>query len=140
MKALQQKFEQDSSINVTTQWRKVKEQYKDDSSFLALDKMDQLTVFQDYIKQLESIEEEKKRSDVQTVRREARKVRDAFRVNSYIIIVQFFHLQSNFIKQDLLHEHYKNGTLTMRTRWKDFQKLIKDDDRYKQMVKPHQPG
>lgn len=87
MKALQQKFEQDSSINVTTQWRKVKEQYKDDSSFLALDKMDQLTVFQDYIKQLESIEEEKKRSDVQTVRREARKVRDAFRVNSYIIIV-----------------------------------------------------
>jgi len=37
-------------------------------------------------------------------------------------------------------ECYENNVLTYRMKWKEFQKLIKDDARYKSMVIPDQLG
>lgn len=72
----------------------MKEQFKDDPIFLALDKMDQLSVFQDYIRDLERNEEEKKRLEIQTQKREARKCRDAFRVKEVKWFLSHIYLYS----------------------------------------------
>jgi len=42
--------------------------------------------------------------------------------------------------RQLLEEQYQLGTLTARTKWKEFLKSIKDDERYKNMVAPQQMG
>lgn len=42
--------------------------------------------------------------------------------------------------QALLDEKYSKGQITLKTKWRDFLKSIKDDERYKAMVSPNQLG
>lgn len=81
MKKFRIKLENDSNINVTSQWRKVKDSYKDLDIFKSLDKIDRLAVFEEYIRDLEREEEDKKRLDQYQKKRQSRINRDAFRVN-----------------------------------------------------------
>jgi len=64
MRLLREKLEQDKTINISSQWRKIKELFKDDINFKALEKFDRLVVFEDYVRDLEKVEEEKKRNDL----------------------------------------------------------------------------
>jgi hypothetical protein len=50
MRKFREKLQSDSSVIITSQWRKVKDQFKEDEVFKTLEKMDRLTVFEDYIR------------------------------------------------------------------------------------------
>ncbi|KAF8711617.1 hypothetical protein HU200_029070 [Digitaria exilis] len=97
-------------IKATTQWRKVQERLEDDERCSRLEKIDRLDIFQEYIRHLEKEEEEHKRMQKEQVRRQERKNRDAFR--------------------KMLEEHVTDGTLTARTRWRDYCSQIKESQAY----------
>ncbi|CAL4949397.1 unnamed protein product [Urochloa decumbens] len=97
-------------IKATTQWRKVQERLEDDERCSRLKKIDCLDVFQGYIRHLEKEEEEQKRIQKEQVRRQERKNRDEFR--------------------KMLEEHAADGTLTARTRWRDYCAQIKESQAY----------
>ncbi|CAO2203660.1 unnamed protein product [Urochloa humidicola] len=97
-------------IKATTQWRKVQERLEDDEHCSRLKKIDRLDVFQGYIRHLEKEEEEQKRIQKEQVRRQERKNRDAFR--------------------KMLEDHAADGTLTARTRWRDYCAQIKESQAY----------
>nr|XP_034580048.1 pre-mRNA-processing protein 40A isoform X2 [Setaria viridis] len=97
-------------IKATTQWRKVQERLEDDERCSRLEKIDRLNVFQDYIRYLEKEEEEQKRIQKEHVRRQERKNRDGFR--------------------KMLEEHVNDGTLTAKTRWRDYCSQIKESQAY----------
>jgi pre-mRNA-processing factor 40 len=80
MKKFRNKLESDTTINVASQWRKVKETYKDIEAFKVLDKLDRLAVFEEFIRDLEREDEDKKRLDQYQKKRQSRQNRDAFRV------------------------------------------------------------
>jgi pre-mRNA-processing factor 40 len=65
---------------------------------------------QEYIRHLEKEEEEQKRIQKEQVRRQERKNRDAFR--------------------KMLEEHVTDGTITAKTRWRDYCSQIKDSQAY----------
>jgi len=69
-----------------------------------------LNIFQEYIRHLEKEEEEQKRVQKEQVRRQERKNRDAFR--------------------KILEEHVTDGTITAKTRWRDYCSQIKDSQAY----------
>jgi hypothetical protein len=79
-RALKIKFESDSRINSNCHWRDVKEWFKDDSTFLALDKIDRLSVFEDHMKSIEKSEEDKKRIEFREKKKSSRLTREKFRV------------------------------------------------------------
>ncbi|CAO2165121.1 unnamed protein product [Urochloa humidicola] len=97
-------------IKVTTQWRKVQERLEDDERCSRLEKIDRLDVFQGYIRHLEKEEEEQKQIQKEQVRRQERKNRDGFR--------------------KMLEEHVSDGTITARTRWRDYCAQIKKSQAY----------
>lgn len=97
-------------IKATTQWRKVQERLEDDERCCRLEKIDRLDIFQEYIRHLEKEEEEQKRMQKEQARRQERKNRDGFR--------------------KMLEEHVADGTLTARTRWRDYCAQIKDSQDY----------
>ncbi|KAG2634511.1 pre-mRNA-processing protein 40A-like isoform X1 [Panicum virgatum] len=97
-------------IKATTQWRKVQERLEDDERCSRLEKIDRLNIFQEYIRHLEKEEEEQKRVQKEQVRRQERKNRDAFR--------------------KMLEEHVTDGTITAKTRWRDYCSQIKDSQAY----------
>jgi pre-mRNA-processing factor 40 len=97
-------------IKATTQWRKVQERLEDDERCSRLEKIDRLNIFQEYIRHLEKEEEEQKRIQKEQVRRQERKNRDAFR--------------------KMLEEHVTDGTITAKTRWRDYCSQIKDSQAY----------
>jgi pre-mRNA-processing factor 40 len=105
-------------LNVTSQWRKFREDVKDDPRFMVLDKLDRLALFEHRIRDLERIEAEEKRKSREVQRRQYRKNRDAFRA--------------------LLQEAYAAGKLDRTTKWKRFKRTLKDDPRYDEMI--GQPG
>eukprot|EP00026_Physarum_polycephalum_P003013 Phypoly_transcript_03022.p1 GENE.Phypoly_transcript_03022~~Phypoly_transcript_03022.p1 ORF type:complete len:847 (+),score=257.26 Phypoly_transcript_03022:49-2589(+) len=108
-------LEANTSVTVKTQWRKLKDQLADDPTFKALDKLDSLTVFEDHMTDLEHKEEDEARMERERQKRESRKARDAFR--------------------ELLAEKLDQGDLTLKTKWRDFVKSVKDkeDERYLNM-------
>jgi len=60
-----QKFKQmleESSITVKTQWRRFKDQYGDDPRYRALDKLDRLNLFEEYVRNLEKKDADEKKS------------------------------------------------------------------------------
>jgi len=120
MRKFRQKLEEDRSIVVTAQWRKVKEQFQEDPAFTSLEKFDRLAVFEEYIRELEKQEEESKRVELHQLKKTSRLSREAFRA--------------------LLNEKYQLGALTVRSKWKEFLKVIRDDERYKSMIVPQQLG
>ncbi|TVU33965.1 hypothetical protein EJB05_15784, partial [Eragrostis curvula] len=97
-------------IKATTQWRKVQERLEDDERCSRLEKIDRLDIFQEYIRHLEKEEEEQKRIQKEQTRRQERKNRDEFR--------------------KMLEEHVADGTITARTRWRDYCAQIKDSHAY----------
>ncbi|XP_062200912.1 pre-mRNA-processing protein 40A-like [Phragmites australis] len=97
-------------IKATTQWRKVQERLEDDERCSRLEKIDRLEFFQEYIRHLEKEEEELKRIQKEQARRQERKNRDEFR--------------------KMLEEHVADGTLTARTRWRDYCAQIKESHAY----------
>ncbi|KAN0040978.1 hypothetical protein ACTFIV_003514 [Dictyostelium citrinum] len=100
MKILRQKLESDPSINVFTQWRKVRDQFENDDVFQILDKFDFLTVFENFIRDLEKKLDDQKRLEKEKLKKDSRKDRDNFR--------------------ELLNEKFKNGELHALTKWKSF--------------------
>jgi pre-mRNA-processing factor 40 len=81
MNKLREVFQQDTTITVRTHWREIKEGWKDHSIFRSLERADRLTVFEDHIKDLEKREMEEQRIQRETMRRQHRKNRDAFKVS-----------------------------------------------------------
>lgn len=105
-------------LSVTTQWRKFRDDVKDDPRYNALDKLDRLALFEHRIRDLERVEAEEKRKSRETQRRQCRKNRDAFRA--------------------LLQEAYDAGKLDRNSKWKRFKRTIKEDPRYEDLI--GQPG
>ncbi|KAK7291040.1 hypothetical protein RIF29_05900 [Crotalaria pallida] len=106
-------------VKVYSQWRKVQDRLEDDDRYLRLEKLDRLLVFQDYIRDLEKEEEEKKRIQKERVLRGERKNRDAFR--------------------KLLEEHVAAGILTAKTQWREYCLKVRDLPQY-QAVASNSPG
>ncbi|KAK5581456.1 hypothetical protein RB653_001489 [Dictyostelium firmibasis] len=100
MKILRQKLESDQSINVFTQWRKVRDQFENDEVFQILDKFDFLTVFENFVRDLEKKLDDQKRIEKEKLKKDSRKDRDNFR--------------------ELLNEKFKSGDLHALTKWKAF--------------------
>ncbi|KAI4337080.1 hypothetical protein L6164_015535 [Bauhinia variegata] len=101
-------------IKVSSQWRKVQDRLEDDERCSRLEKLDRLLIFQDYIRDLEKEDEEKKRTKKEQLRRSERKNRDAFR--------------------KLLEEHIDTGILTAKTRWREYCLKVKDLPQYQAVV------
>ena len=120
MRKFKTQLENDKNITPLSQWRKVKETYKEEPTYKALDKIDRLTVYEEYIRELERKEDENTRLALIQRKRQSRKNRDEFR--------------------QLLSDKKEQGFLQYNTKWKDFLKLIRDDLRYKQMIDPKQLG
>ncbi|KAL5223042.1 hypothetical protein ABZP36_027755 [Zizania latifolia] len=97
-------------IKASTQWRKVQDRLDDDERCSRLEKIDRLEIFQEYIRDLEKEEEEHKRIQKEQLRRQERKCRDEFRM--------------------MLEEHVAEGTLTAKTRWRDYCAQVKDSHAY----------
>ncbi|CAL0323726.1 unnamed protein product [Lupinus luteus] len=97
-------------VKVYSQWRKVQDRLEDDDRYLRLEKIDRLLVFQDYVRDLEKEEEEKKRIQKDRVYRGERKNRDAF--------------------CKLLEEHVAAGILTAKTQWRDYCLKVRDLPQY----------
>jgi len=95
---------------VKSQWRKVQELLQNEEAFSQLAKIDRLTVFEDYIKDLDRKENEEKQLEKMQIRRQERKSRTAF--------------------GELLNELTAKDLINVRTRWKNLLPLIKDDPRY----------
>jgi len=95
---------------VKSQWRKVQELLQNEEAFSQLAKIDRLTVFEDYIKDLDRKENEEKQLEKMQIRRQERKNRTAF--------------------GELLNELTAKDLINVRTRWKNLFPLIKDDPRY----------
>ena len=93
------KLLQDEKYQITlhSQWRKVKDLFKEHPYFLAISKNDALTVYQDYIKDLERQDEEKKRMENAVQRANSRKNRENFR--------------------QLLLEAYDKGEIQLDSKW-----------------------
>jgi len=100
MNKLREKFEADQSITVSSQWRRIKDQFENDPLYQDLDKFDFLSVFENYIRDLEKKQDDQRRQQRDKLKKEARKDREQFRA--------------------FLNEKFNNGELHALTRWKEF--------------------
>eukprot|EP01132_Coremiostelium_polycephalum_P004852 gene4852-6048_t len=114
MKLLRLKLESDPSINVNSQWRKVKDQYENDPLYQSLDKFDFISVYESYIRDLEKKSEDSKRLEKEKLKREARRDRDAFR--------------------ELLNDKFNKGELHALTRWKVFKTSIENEPSFQNLA------
>ncbi|CAH8328868.1 unnamed protein product [Eruca vesicaria subsp. sativa] len=95
-----------SFIKPTSQWRKVQDRLEADERCSRLEKIDQLEIFQEYLRDLEREEEEKKKIQKEELKKAERKHRDEFRC--------------------LIDEHIATGELTAKTSWRDYLTKVKD--------------
>lgn len=102
-------------IDHTTHWYDASRVLAGTPAFDALDHLDQLTVFSEYVIEAEKVYLENKRINKRT---QERKNREQFK--------------------ELLQEKAKLGDLTAATHWRPFLQSIKDDSRYLSLV--GQPG
>jgi len=110
MENFRQFLESNKSVTVDTQWRLFKEQVADHPSFKDIDKLDSLSVFMDYIKDLESKDIEKLKEEKLDRRNKSRKCREGFR--------------------QLLEEYWVARKINVKTRWKEFKPVIRNDPRF----------
>jgi len=103
-------LESNKSVTVDTQWRTFNEQHGDNPIFSQIDKLDSLTVFMEYIKELESKDIEKLKQEKLERRTRSRKARESFR--------------------HLLDEYWVARKINVKTRWKEFKQNIKNDPRF----------
>eukprot|EP01127_Copromyxa_protea_P002338 TRINITY_DN1222_c0_g1_i11.p1 TRINITY_DN1222_c0_g1~~TRINITY_DN1222_c0_g1_i11.p1 ORF type:complete len:729 (+),score=141.56 TRINITY_DN1222_c0_g1_i11:35-2221(+) len=97
-------------ITLDTQWRTFREESKDLEVFQAVDSLDSLNIFMDYIKELEKKEAEEFNLKKIENKRKSRAVRNQFR--------------------ELLEEHLKDGKIGIKTKWKQFRESIMTEERY----------
>ncbi|KAK4742651.1 hypothetical protein SAY87_000652 [Trapa incisa] len=97
-------------IKVNSQWRKIVDRLEDDERCLRLEKIDRLLIYQDYIRDLERVEEDEKKIQKEQTRRNERKNRDVFR--------------------KLMEGHVATGILTAKTHWQDYCLKIRDSAEY----------
>ncbi|XP_047259260.1 pre-mRNA-processing protein 40A-like [Capsicum annuum] len=93
-------------IKASIQWRKVQDRLETDERCSRLEKIDRLEIFQEYIRDLESKEEEQRKLRMEELRKAERKNRDEFR--------------------KLMEEHVTAGILNAKTNWRDYCINIKD--------------
>ncbi|KAM3201732.1 pre-mRNA-processing protein 40A [Capsicum annuum] len=93
-------------IKASSQWRKVQDRLETDERCSRLEKIDRLEIFQEYIRDLESEEEEQRKLRMEELRKAERKNRDEFR--------------------KLMEEHVAAGILNAKTNWRDYCIKIKD--------------
>ncbi|XP_074560461.1 pre-mRNA-processing protein 40A-like, partial [Curcuma longa] len=93
-------------IKSNSQWRKVQDHLEGDERCYRLEKIDRLEIFQEYVRDLEKEEEEKRKIQKEQIRRAERKNRDEFR--------------------RLMEEHVASGVLTAKTQWRDYFAQVKD--------------
>jgi len=105
MENFRQFLESNKSVTVDTQWRIFKDQVEDNPVFKDIDKLDSLTVFMEYIKELESRDIERLKQEKVERRTRSRKCREAYR--------------------NLLDECWAARKINVKTRWKDFKPLVK---------------
>ncbi|BDA45679.1 probable pre-mRNA-processing protein 40A [Coccomyxa sp. Obi] len=103
-------LEKTTSIKVDTPWRKAMVKLEGEDEYEALDKLDRLEVYQDYILYLERKEKEAKEKEKEERRRKERKNRDAFK--------------------ELLQRHLNEGILVAHMRYKDYFPLVKKEDAF----------
>ncbi|KAK9903919.1 hypothetical protein WJX75_000518 [Coccomyxa subellipsoidea] len=101
-------LEKSTFIKVDTAWRKAMPKLEGENEYEALDKLDRLEVYQDYILHLERKEKEAKEKEKEERRRRERKNRDAFK--------------------ELLQRHLSEGVLVAKMRYKDYYPLIKKEE------------
>eukprot|EP00993_Chasmostoma_nieuportense_P004568 NODE_522_length_2118_cov_104.845304_g483_i0.p1 GENE.NODE_522_length_2118_cov_104.845304_g483_i0~~NODE_522_length_2118_cov_104.845304_g483_i0.p1 ORF type:complete len:693 (-),score=219.72 NODE_522_length_2118_cov_104.845304_g483_i0:39-1817(-) len=120
MAAFRRLLEETKSITLHSQWRKVQELLDEDPRYQVLDKMDRLVVFEDYIREMERLDEEEKIKEREDKKKQERKVRDDFR--------------------QVLRECYKEGQLTHKTKWKRLvEAVLKSNPSYLAMEKQGNP-
>ncbi|KAG0371274.1 hypothetical protein BC939DRAFT_503074 [Gamsiella multidivaricata] len=111
-------------ITLTTRWSEAREllqekkEYKESETIQVLHKMEQLTIFEDHIKQLEKDYDQKRARERVLRKRTERKRREAHK--------------------ELLVELRSKGQLNAKTCWMQIHPQIKDDSRYQDML--GQPG
>ncbi|PHT32900.1 hypothetical protein CQW23_29237 [Capsicum baccatum] len=93
-------------IKASSQWRKIQDRLEADERCSRLEKIDRLEIFQEYIRDLESKEEEQRKLRMEELRKAERKNRDEFR--------------------KLMEEHVAAGILNAKTNWRDYCIKIKD--------------
>ncbi|PAV65187.1 hypothetical protein WR25_14516 [Diploscapter pachys] len=89
-------------------------QFADDTTLQSMDKEDALIVFEEHIKQLEKDHEEEKENEDNRIKRQERKVREAF--------------------QQFLVEMHKKGELTSMSLWSSLYPIISTDYRFDAML------
>ncbi|KAK9844119.1 hypothetical protein WJX81_004940 [Elliptochloris bilobata] len=110
MDAFRALLEGTASVKVTSTWRKVAPKFEGEEAFEALEKIDRLEVFQQYIRELEKREREEKEREKEERKRRERQNRDAFKA--------------------LMARHREECVITAKMRWKEYQPLVKKEAAY----------
>ncbi|XP_019165292.1 PREDICTED: pre-mRNA-processing protein 40A-like isoform X3 [Ipomoea nil] len=97
-------------IKASSQWRRVQDRLEADERSSRLEKFERLEIFQEYIRDLERDEDEQRKLRMEELRKTERKNRDEFR--------------------KLMEEHVAEGSLTVRTHWRDYSMKVKDSPAY----------
>ncbi|KAF9956449.1 PRP40 pre-mRNA processing factor 40, partial [Modicella reniformis] len=114
----------ENEITLMTRWTEAREllqnhkEFQASDTIQALNKMDQLSVYEDHVKHLEREYDQKRARDRVLRKRTERKRREEFK--------------------ELLTEMRKKGQLNAKTLWMQIQPLMKEDPRYQDML--GQPG
>ncbi|KAM3289082.1 pre-mRNA-processing protein 40A [Capsicum chacoense] len=103
---LSEDYVEELEKKASSQWRKVQDRLEADERCSRLEKIDRLEIFQEYISDLESEEEEQRKLRMEELRKAERKNRDKFR--------------------KLIEEHVAAGILNAKTNWRDYCIKIKD--------------
>ncbi|GKV19786.1 hypothetical protein SLEP1_g30005 [Rubroshorea leprosula] len=93
-------------IKASSQWRKVQDLLESDERCSRLEKLDRVEIFQEYIRDLEKEEEERRKIQKEELRKAERKNRDEFR--------------------KLMDGDVASGTLNAKTHWRDYCTMVKD--------------
>lgn len=113
--AFRQLLESSRFVKVETSWRKAQDRLSGEEEYDALDKLDRLEVFQEYIRDLEKREREEREKQRELRKRQERKNRDAFK--------------------ELLAHHRKEGVINAKTRWKEYQPIVRKEAAYEAVEK-----
>jgi len=99
-----------TAIKVDTPWRKASGKLEGDPAYEALDRLDRIEVYQEYIKDLMAKEAAEAEAKKEARRRKERRNRDAFTA--------------------LVQDHLAAGRLTAKTRFKEYVEVLKDEAAY----------
>eukprot|EP01006_Ploeotia_vitrea_P042322 TRINITY_DN66617_c4_g2_i2.p1 TRINITY_DN66617_c4_g2~~TRINITY_DN66617_c4_g2_i2.p1 ORF type:complete len:576 (+),score=85.48 TRINITY_DN66617_c4_g2_i2:152-1729(+) len=120
MEAFKQQLQETKAISSQSRWVKITELLDHDERYKALDKVDRVIVFEDYIRELERKEEEEKLRAKEDKRKQERKVRDQFR--------------------QTLKDHCTQAILSFRTRWSSYLAKNESNEHVAAMLQQSETG